>query len=276
MSASQAPATPAPARPFLKWAGGKGQLFDQIARHVPENFAKYHEPFLGGGAMFFGLRPANARLSDINEELVGCYVAIRDQVEKVIAALKPHTYDKEHFYEVRDKDPRRLKDPARAARMIYLNKTGFNGLYRVNASGKFNVPFGRHTNPLICDEVNLRACSAVLQTTELSTSDFERVLDEARSGDFVYFDPPYVPISDTAYFTAYVPGGFGWDAQKRLHAVFEELERKNVMALLSNSDVPELRKLYAGYRVNKVTATRRINSDALGRGKMSEVVISNF
>ena len=265
-----------PPKPFLKWAGGKGRLLEQFAPLLPKKYVRYFEPFLGGGALFFGLRPKKARLSDVNAELVDCYTAVRDDVDSLIAELKRHRYEKNHFYRVRALDPRSLALPARAARTIFLNKTAFNGLYRVNSSGQFNVPFGRHRDPQFCDEDNLRACSRALRKVELIVSDFTDVLKKSNEGDFVYFDPPYVPVSKTAYFTAYAPGGFDWPDQQRLAEVFVELDRMGVQVMLSNSDVPALRKLYAGYRLDCVAAARAINSKVEGRGKIAELVVRNY
>lgn len=265
------------ARPFLKWAGGKSQLLEQLSAFVPKTFAGYYEPFLGGGAVFFSLgRHRPAFLSDVNGELILSYRAIRDQVEEVIEALAKHTYDRAHFYEVRDLDPEHLTIPERVARTIFLNKTAFNGLYRVNSRGKFNVPFGRHKSPLICDRDTLRACSEALKGVWIDTLDFASATEPASKGDFVYFDPPYVPTSDTSYFTSYIPGGFGWESQLKLAALVERLSERKVKVMLSNSDVPALRKLYAGYRIETVTATRRINSRVEGRGSIGEIVVLNY
>jgi DNA adenine methylase len=264
----------APPRPFLKWAGGKGQLLGELRSLVPDLRGRYFEPFLGGGALFFDLLPKRGVLSDVNAEIVGCYVAVRDQVEELIRILKKHRYDPDHYYAVRDKDPAELSPVERAARTIFLNKTGFNGLYRVNRSGKFNVPFGRYRKPLICDEQNLRACSAALAKVELTVCDFETSAMRAKKGDFVYFDPPYVPLSRTSTFTAYAPGGFDHVSQKRLAKVFGMLARRGVHVLLSNSDVPEVRELYGTYQIEIVRAARSINSKATRRGPVSEVLVT--
>lgn len=264
------------ARPFLKWAGGKGQLLPQFQALLPKKFKRYHEVFVGGGALFFSLEPKQARLTDLNSDLINCYSAIRDDVESVISALRTHRYDKAHFYEVREREPQLLAPAERAARMIFLNKTAFNGLYRVNSSGRFNVPFGRHKNPLICDAKNLRACALALADTELEVADFSEVTRHAKRGDFVYFDPPYVPVSDTSYFTAYSAGGFSWDDQRRLAEVLRVLSKKKVQVMLSNSDAPALRELYADFRIESVAATRRINSQVGGRGKIGEIVVLNY
>ena len=267
-------------RPFLKWAGGKGQLLEQLRPLLPPRIeGRYFEPFVGSAALFFALRPAAATLSDANRELVDCYRAVRKRVSDVIAALKSHEYEESRYYMVRGQQPADLELPARAARTIYLNKTGYNGLYRVNRAGRFNVPFGRYTNPGFrsAESIeNLRACSRVLRSASLAVRDFGEVASHARRGDFVYFDPPYVPLSDTSDFTSYVPGGFGQPEQERLAAVFAELSRAGVQAMLSNSDTPAVRALYARYRIDTVTASRSINSRATHRGKVREVVVRNY
>ena len=266
---------PAP-RPFLKWVGGKTQLLDQFRPLLPEMFGRYFEPFVGGAALFFALRPARSSLRDVNEELVDCYRAIRDDVDAVIAALGKHRYEESHYYKVREVDPTSLPRPQRAARTIFLNKTGFNGLYRVNRAGQFNVPFGRHTNPSICDEDNLRSCSLALQGVELEVRDFRRIVRDAVAGDFVYFDPPYAPVSDTADFTAYAAGGFGWADQESLAKVFSDLTAKGVYAMLSNSDTQGVRDLYQGFAIDDVSAARNVNSNIARRGKVAEVVVRNY
>ena len=260
-------------RPFLKWAGGKGQLLGRLRERVPPSYGRYFEPFLGGGALFFALRPARGFLSDVNREIIDCYTAVRDDVTGLVAALRHHRYDSKHYYDVRNADPAKLALVERAARTIFLNKTGFNGLYRVNRAGKFNVPFGRYAKPAICDEQNLRACSAALADVELVAADFERATSRAVAGDFVYFDPPYVPLSRTAAFTAYAPGGFDLDAQSRLAAFFDKLAERGVAVLLSNSDVPEIRKLYARYAMDTIEATRTINCKATRRGPVRELLV---
>ncbi len=275
VNAPTAPVVPA-ARPFLKWAGGKAQLLEQLRPLLPTRFANYFEPFVGGGAVFFGVRPPAATLSDVNSELVKTYEVVRDRPSALIAALKRHRYEKDYFYSVRDQNPAELSVVERAARMIFLNKTAFNGLYRVNSRGQFNVPFGRHRQPQFCDEDNLKACALALEHVRLENADFEAVLGDARRGDFVYFDPPYVPVSDTAYFTSYIPGGFSWADQQRLAAVVSRLAARGVKVMLSNSDVPALRELYRDFRVETVTATRRINSRVDGRGSLTEIVVLTY
>ncbi len=264
----------------MKWAGGKTQLLGELEARTPSFEGTYLEPFVGGGALFFRLKAAQSRLSDLNAELIGCYTTIRDDVEALIEALADHRYEKEHYYQVRAQQPDRLDVAGRAARMIFLNRTGFNGLYRVNRKGEFNVPFGRYSHPTICDEENLRACSAALKNTVLQVADFEGVLAKATPRDFVYLDPPYAPISRTARFTSYVAGGFGWDAQERLADAVLDLQERGVPFLLSNSDSPAIRDLYAplvsaGSRIDIVRASRSVNSKANRRGKVNEVLVSS-
>jgi DNA adenine methylase len=271
-----APSEPARPRPFLKWVGGKGRLIEQLRPHLPSPFKRYFEPFAGGAALFFALGPPRASLSDVNAELIDCYRTVRDKVEDVIVALGQHRYTREHYYRVRAIEPSTLKLPERAARTIYLNKTGYNGLYRVNRAGKFNVPMGRYTNPTVCDAENLRACSAALQRVELQKRDFAEEASRARAGDFVYFDPPYDPRSPTSAFTSYAAGGFGPEAQRRLAGLFAGLARKGVHVVLSNSDTPLVRELYRPFRIAPVLAARSINSRGSRRGKVGEVVVTSF
>jgi len=260
--------------------GGKGRLLPELLARLPVSFADYHEPFIGGGAVFFALSttrgPGRSSLSDANPALIEVYRALRDDVDGVIAALRLHRYDRDHYYRVRAQRPEALTLAERAARVIYLNKTCYNGLYRENRAGQFNVPFGRYANPTICDEPNLRAASAVLQGVDIACRPFPTVLDAARPGDFVYFDPPYVPVSATANFTAYNRHGFGPDDQRRLRDVFAALAGRGVRAMLSNSDTPLVRELYAGFRVEQVFAARAVNSRANGRGKVAEVLVLNY
>jgi DNA adenine methylase len=264
-------------RPFLKWAGGKKQLLEPILAKLPKAIATYHEPFVGGGAVFFELakegRFERAVLSDSNEDLIECYRAIQCHVDELIEALKAYRHSEEDYYRVRASRPARRAE--RAARIIYLNKTGFNGLYRVNRSGEFNVPFGRYKNPTICDEPNLRAVSEALANVELQVSDFERAAASAKPGDAVYFDPPYLPISKTSYFTAYDRGSFGISEHERLAQVFADMTRRGVPAVLSNSDTPETRELYRDFDLATVLATRAINSKVDGRGAISEILVTN-
>jgi DNA adenine methylase len=271
---------PAPA-PFLKWAGGKRQLLTRILRDVPTTIGTYYEPFIGGGAVFFGLvarghRFERAVLGDANDELVRCYAAIQKDVEAVIAALSRHKYDREHYYEVRDRDPRKLSEASAAARVIFLNRCGYNGLYRVNSKGVFNVPFGRYRNPVICDAGRLRAAARALRGATLVHGDFQKTLQGVTAADFVYFDPPYVPLSSTSSFTAYAQGRFDGSAQARLADLLRELGERKVRALLSNSDCDETRLLYRRLPRAKVPVRRAINSVAAGRGAVSELLVKSF
>ncbi len=261
-------------RPFLKWAGGKGQLLAEIQRRFPRTFRRYHEPFLGGGAVFFGTMPSRAILSDINHELVDTYTAIRDDVEAVIAALMRHKADEEHYYRVRAQETAGLSAVASAARTIFLNRTCFNGLYRVNRRGEFNVPFGRYDNPTICDPENLRLVSLALHDVELRCESAFAIGKRAQRGDLVYFDPPYDPVSPTASFTAYARFVFGKDEQAQLAAIFAELAQRGVHVVLSNSDTPFIRELYKDFRVDTVYARRAINSRADRRGHVAEVIVT--
>jgi DNA adenine methylase len=268
-------------RPFLKWVGGKTQLLGQLAAWVPERFDRYLEPFLGGGAMFFSHQPGAAVLADVNDELIDCYTAVRDHLDEVMHHLETHRYEKDYYYDVRGWERSSLPLVERAARTIFLNKTGFNGLYRVNSKGLFNVPFGRYSNPRICDRDNLPECSRALQEVELRHADFEAVINDANDGDFVYLDPPYVPLNATANFTAYTAGGFGPDEQRRLASALVRAHRRGAQFLLSNADSPVTRELYAelldepGIDLDIVMARRNINSNAKRRGRVTEVVLFN-
>jgi DNA adenine methylase len=264
-------------RPFLKWAGGKGQLLSELDKRLPDAFGAYHEPFMGGGALFFHLfgkgRLGDAHLSDVNPVLVDTYLGVRDCADGVIAALGTHLNESEHFYAVRSLDPATLDHASRTARMIYLNRTCFNGLWRENSSGRFNVPFGRYRNPKICDPSNLRAVSRALARTSLECRGFESILDRARPGDLVYLDPPYDPLSATASFTAYSRSAFGEAEQRRLAGVFGTLAERGTFVILSNSDTPRIRDLYARFRIDPVQVSRSINSRADRRGPVGEVIV---
>ncbi|HEX3345081.1 MAG TPA: DNA adenine methylase [Polyangiaceae bacterium] len=266
-------------RPFLKWAGGKSQLLEQFATLLPRpgSYRRYLEPFVGSGALFFHLRPDEAELADVNREIVDCYRAVKARPGDVIRELEKHRHDERHYYDVRANVPPKLAE--RAARTIYLNKTGYNGLYRVNASGRFNVPMGRYANPGFQSPTlfaTIRACSRALASARLAAGDFATSLEGAGREDFVYLDPPYVPVSDTADFTSYARGGFGWADQERLAAVCRKLWRRGARVMLSNSDTESVRALYRGFRVDVVHASRSINSRGAKRGKVREVVVRNF
>ncbi len=263
------------AAPLLKWAGGKRQLTRRILACLPDRIDTYFEPFVGGGAIFFALaqegRFRHAVLSDQNRELIETYQAVRDNVEGVIAALRQMRHSEEDYYRIRSLSPR--KAVRRAARMIYLNRTGYNGLYRVNRAGQFNVPFGRYVRPKICDEPRLKAAAAALQGVELKVTDFQEAVTEARPGDAVYFDPPYVPVSQTARFAEYHHLPFDQDEHERLCRVYAELVGRRVAAVLSNSDVRMTRQLYREFQVESVGARRNINSRVTSRGPVSELLV---
>lgn len=298
-------------RPFLKWAGGKRQLLPTLRRFLPDRFGTYFEPFLGSGALFFdlaargGLRDRRAVLLDRNGDLMGCYLMVRDRVAEVIAALTALAAGhgrapRRHYYEVRDRrfnplrraicgdsglDPARYS-PALAAMFIYLNRTGYNGLFRLNRAGDFNVPQGRYRRPRIVDAANLVRVAEALAApgVDLRHGSFEMVLDEAQPGDFLYFDPPYAPLSSTASFTAYTAGGFSRDDHHRLQAVVVELARRGCSVLLSNSSAPLVARLYqddptarrAGLQVFAVPARRAINANAARRGLVTEYLVTNL
>jgi DNA adenine methylase len=261
-------------RPFLKWAGGKTQLIPQILARFPKKYARYFEPFLGGGAVFFALAPKTAWLSDTNAQLIAAYTAIRDDLPSVVAALRSHVATEQHFYEVRAQQVGGLSEVQSAARTIFLNRTCFNGLYRVNSRGQFNVPFGKYKNPKICDVENLTRVSHALRSVTLRHADVFTAARDARAGDLVYFDPPYDPLSPSASFTSYTAGGFSREDQARLAGLARDLADRGVHVLLSNSDTPFIRQLYAGFRVEGVFARRAINSRADRRGPVGELLIS--
>lgn len=268
------------AKPFLKWAGGKARLSNWLSELLPEDIQTYHEPFLGGGALFFHLaqqrRFRHAVLNDCNPELVNCYRVVRDFTSELVEQLGALEVSKAVFTELRGVDPQSLSPVRRAARMIYLNKTAFNGLYRVNRQGRFNVPWGSYANPKVVDESNLRACSYILNgPTTLLDGDFVAAVRDAREGDVVYFDPPYVPLSATSSFKSYTKDGFTVNDQQRLAICFRELAARGVLALVSNSDTPLIRELYEGFDLQVVQMRRNINSKGNGRGLVNEVVVLN-
>ncbi len=269
-------------RPFLKWAGGKRQLLQELTKYVPSQFRTYYEPFVGGGALFLALQHKPAVVNDTNAELINCYKVIKDSVEELIAALSQHRNEEAYYYEVRDWDrsPDFASRPPveRAARIIFLNKTCYNGLFRVNSQGQFNVPFGRYKAPTIVDVAVLRAVSKYLNndTIKIRNEDFEEAVSGARRGDFIYFDPPYDPISDTASFTNYDVNGFSREEQIRLKGVVDELSKRGCNVLLSNAYTSFIADLYSNYRCIKVGASRAINSNAQGRGKVDEILVMNY
>lgn len=268
----------------MKWAGGKSQLLHSLEQYFPKDFGTYYEPFLGGGAVFFYLvdkRPRfNAVLSDINEELMTTYNVIKERVEDLIVQLDSHTMKykkspKDYYYEVRTQEP--FDDVEKAARLIFLNKTCYNGLYRVNKNGKFNVPFGQYKNPKICDRQNLRAVNQVLRCSnaKILPADYQEATKDAKKGDFIYFDPPYQPVSVTANFTSYTHSGFSIEDQERLGKWFRELDKRECQIVLSNSDAKEVLEIYEGFEIHRVQALRAISCKGDQRKGHTELIICN-
>ncbi len=266
-------------RPFVKWAGGKRQLVDLLLKNAPVSFNRYLEPFIGGGALLFNILPHNAIISDINPELINAYKVIAKDPEGLLASLRLHRNEEEYFYQVRGMDISNMSEIERASRFIFLNKTCFNGLYRENSKGKFNVPFGRYKNPNIDDGDNLRAISSYLNGSkiEILCQDYKTTAGMAKAGDFVYFDPPYHPISQTASFTRYAKGDFAASDQEALAETFHSLSKKGCHLMLSNSNVPFIRELYKEFNVIEIEASRFINCKADKRGKgLYEVLVKNY
>lgn len=266
--------------PIVKWVGGKRQLMFELLKNLPKSYNRYFEPFIGGGALFFELQPDNAYISDKNEELINLYSVVRDSVDELVRDLNKHEISKEYFLKIRNLDRMekyfKLSNIERASRFIYLNRTCFNGMYRVNSKGEFNVPFGNYKNPRIIDENNLLNCSELLKKTEIKCADFSEIIHKVQKGDFVYFDPPYVPLNETSSFTSYTKDGFDIDMQFKLREVCDELDLMGVKFMLSNSDTKLVNKLYANYNIKKVFASRQINANANGRGKIAEVLVRNY
>lgn len=268
------------ARPFIKWAGGKAQLLAQLRQRLPSKYGRYYEPFIGGGALFFDLSPQSAYISDVNQELVNCYQIVRDSTEELISELKTFRNEKEFYYEIRNLD-RSLEfgnwtTARRAARLIYLNRTCFNGLYRVNSKGQFNVPFGNYKNPAIVSPANLYACSQALMGTEINCASFLEIEARVSNGDFVYFDPPYAPLSETSNFTSYAKDAFGEEQQVQLRDLCRRLNDKGVLWMLSNSSASLIKGLYENFNISVVSARRNINASGQGRGNVDELIIRNY
>jgi DNA adenine methylase len=264
-------------RPFLKWAGGKTRLISQYKYYFPEHYQTYYEPFLGGGAVFFYLQPPQAVLTDINADLILTYQCVRDNLEELINLLQKHKqrHNSEYYYDVRGYYTG--TNLQKAARFIYLNKTCFNGLYRVNSQGKFNVPVGKYKNPGICQEEVLKVASQALKKVKIKNVNFEEVVNHANdSNDFVYFDPPYYPLSQTSNFTAYSNFCFDENQQIKLRDIFIKLANKGVKVMLSNSDCPFIRDLYKGFNIHTISGVRSINSNAQKRGKINEVLVTSY
>ena len=273
------------AQPFLKWAGGKRQLLPVIKGYFPKRFTQYYEPFVGAGAVLFYLQPNQGVINDTNSELINCYQVIKRNPEKLLKLCQEHRENnsKEHYYWLREQDRKDdFKDRSpveRAARIIYLNKTCFNGLFRVNSSGQFNVPYGKYSNPLITDSAVVRAVSDYLNQRDVRIleGDFEKAVSNARKGAFIYFDPPYHPLSDTSSFTGYSVNGFGEDEQIRLKEVCDKLSERGCQVLVSNSSASFIKELYCDpkYEIVEVKASRAINTVASKRGRIKELLIYN-
>ena len=264
--------------PIIKWVGGKTKLLGELIARLPSHHERYFEPFAGGAAMFFRLAPARAVLADLNADLIGMYTAVAADPAGMVRRLAIHrdVHDEEHYYQVRERwNDRAVSWTAldRAAAFIYLNRTCFNGLWRVNRGGGFNVPIGRYTNPLICDPDALAAAAAVLVRAEVRCADYRTAVADAGRGDLVYFDPPYDPVTPTANFVSYTGGGFGPEQQAELADLVHTLAGRGCHVLVSNSDTPRVRTLYRGLRIDRVRCPRAINSDAARRGDVDEVIV---
>lgn len=270
---------------FLKWAGGKTQLIEQYKPLFPKKFNRYLEPFLGSGAIFFYIiqnyNPTEIIISDINEELIDTYNIIKNDVERLIVELKQHkeyhmVEGKKYYLMIRATDPKSLPKLERASRFIYLNKTCFNGLYRVNSKGQFNVPMGSYKNPDIIQEEKLRRVSKLLQNVTIKVMSFEKVVSLAKKEDFVYLDPPYYPLKKGQSFTTYSKDNFLEEEQRKLFEAYNKLNKKGCYVMQSNSDTDFIKELYLNYNIHYVQATRMINCNGDKRGKINEVVITNY
>jgi DNA adenine methylase len=261
--------------PFLKWAGGKRALLPALVPLLPASYGSYYEPFVGGGALFFALQPSRAFLNDANEELVNCYAVVRDRLDDLLVALTAHRNTEDHFRRVRAQRSADLDDIARAARFVYLNRTCFNGLYRVNARGEFNTPYGGYRNPTLVPEVSLRAASSALHGVTLTAVGYREACATAGKGDLVYLDPPYVAAGRYADFRRYHREQFRDDDHEDLARLFKELDARGCRVRLSNAHTPWVLDLYADWTIHEVTTRRAINSDGSGRGPVREVVVAN-
>lgn len=267
-------------RPVIKWVGGKRQLIKELTKLLPKKYNRYFEPFIGGGALFFSLKQHDNFISDYNSELTNLYSVIKNDKEKLSSDLKKHKNTQEYYYEIRALDRqedkyKRLSKIKKASRFIYLNKTGFNGLYRVNKSGQNNVPYGKYKKPILFNNENLTACSKLLQNTEIKTGDFEIIKPYIKQGDLIYFDPPYAPLNETS-FTSYTDKGFNMDMQERLKLMCDYIDSIGAYFMMSNSHTDFILNLYKDYKIKTVMANRVVNCRATGRGKIKEVVVINY
>ena len=272
-------------KPFVKWAGGKRQLVPTIlANHLPKNYnlQTYYEPFIGGGALLFSLQPKKAVINDSNAELINCYKIIKNSLDELIEDLKNHKNNEYYYYDIRDWDREKnfksKTEVQRASRIIFLNKTCYNGLFRVNSQGQFNVPFGKYKNPNILDIAVLKAVNKYLNENQVTilNSDFQKAVKDAKRGDFIYFDPPYDPVSETASFTGYDVNGFNKQEQRRLKEVFDDLNSRGCHILLSNAYTEFIEDLYKDYLHTKISAIRAINCNGKKRGKVDEILVKNY
>lgn len=263
-------------QPFLKWVGGKTQLLDELIKRVPKEYNVYFEPFIGGGALYFAIAPDEAVLADINDDLVNAYLVVRDNPDELLEALSKYKNEKDFYYSVRSQDQKSLSEIERAARLLYLNRTCFNGLYRVNKSGQFNVPFANYKNPNFVQTERIEAASQILQNTDIHHAGFEKVLVEAKAGDFIYLDPPYYPKDVYSDFKRYNKEQFHTNDHERLAELYNELTERGCFVMLSNSDTPFTRELYKKWRVDTVYAKRLINKDASKRGEVTEIIVTNY
>ncbi|MGI6681430.1 MAG: DNA adenine methylase [Bdellovibrionota bacterium] len=266
--------------PFVKWAGGKRVIIDKLKERVPKSFDRYIEPLVGGGALFFALKPYISIIFDANEELINAYQVIKTNVDGLIDDLKKHKNTEEYFLYLRGLDReqnyKNLSNVKRASRLIFLNHTCYNGLYRVNLKNQFNVPYGHYKNPSIFSEENLRNVSDLLKGTIIICDDFSRVLEFAKKGDFIYFDPPYLPLNKTSSFTSYTKDKFDLETHIRLKEVCDELDKKEVNFMVSNSNTAEIHDLYKAYNIEQIYSSRYIGSKGDSRGKIREIIIRNY
>ena len=271
-------------QPFTKWTGGKRQLLPVIRELMPKKYNRYFEPFVGGGALFFDLAPKNAVINDFNAELINCYQQIKDNPQELIEILKVHQEynSKEYYLDLRsvDRDERidMMSEVQRAARILYMLRVDFNGLYRVNSKNQFNVPYGRYKNPKIVDENLVSAISTYLNNNqiEIKKGDFEKAVLDVQPGDFVYFDPPYIPLSETSAFTSYTHEGFSYDDQVRLRDTFKKLSDTGAYVMLSNSSSFLVEELYQDFNIHYVEATRTNGAKSSSRGRISEIIVTNY
>lgn len=270
-------------KPFIKWVGGKRQLLPELQKRMPDGVNSYFEPFIGGGALMWSLDKSKYQrivINDYNPELANLYKVVKEQPEQLLKNLSKHRNTESYYYKMREMDRTssysRRTPVTKASRFIYLNKTGFNGLYRVNSNGQNNVPFGRYENPCIVETDNIRACSAFLQSVEILNGDFELIRPMLDANSFVYLDPPYAPLSATSSFTGYTDQGFDSGMQLRLKEFCDYIDGIGAKFMLSNSSAPLIYDLYSDYHIDEVLAKRAVNCKANGRGKVTELVIRNY